>query len=175
MYNELGVAAFRLERYDDAQRALEHVLALWRRLPEASPLREACEVALFNLGQVLGPFLLPIMHAALLPITPQAAEGAEEQRFLARSDARIDGGDLQRQPYFWLVLACLYLTSTAILLAMSGRIRRVLSMQKVKGAGLAVYATIHMSGAAARAHAPDEEGAPPPRAGLEASALFAPL
>ena len=27
------------------------MLALWRSLPEASPLREACEVALYNLGQ----------------------------------------------------------------------------------------------------------------------------
>ena len=58
---------------------------------------------------------------------------------------------------------------------MSGRIRRALSRQKVKGVGLAVYATIHMSGGASSAQAEAHAGTGTPGASLEAAALFAPL
>ena len=112
----------------------EYIATVW---PHALAQAKGVPFPLFNLGQVLGPFLLPMMHAVLRPPGPFVAAncqggGAGAERFLARSDARINGGDLQRQPLLWLVLAGLYLTSTAVLLLMSGRIRRT---QPAKGQG----------------------------------------
>ena len=65
----------------------------------------------FNAGQIIGPFLLPMMHALL--------NGAG-------ASAAIGGADLLHAPFYWVVLASLYLVSTLVLLVMAARIQAAL-------------------------------------------------